>query len=192
MRFSSGGLNSCKIEDITIFHKQGYYTNEKYSDNNEYYIFSGSNFKDHQLCYDNCNKINISKKDSLAFAINKGDILLVRSGNVGDYAIIDYEAPKSIFGSYLIKFVIDESKVLNRFFGYFYESSAFRKQLLKIVQASANTNINAENIKSVFINYPSVNDQQKIVSLLNSIDERINAQNKIIEEQSSYIFSLCF
>ena len=192
MRFDSYDLNKCKIEDITLFHKQGYYTNEKYSNDSEFYIFSGSNFKNHQLCYDACNKINMNEKDSKAFAINKGDILLVRSGNVGDYAIVENDAVNSIFGSYLIKFVLDQRKVINKYFGYFYESPAFKKQLLKIVQASANTNINAENIKSVFICFPKLESQYKIVSFLELVDKRIETQNKIIKEHNSYIFSLCF
>ena len=187
MRFDSCDLNECKIENITIFHKQGYYTNEKYSNDSEFYIFSGSNFKNHQLCYDGCNKINMSEKDSKAFAINKGDILLVRSGNVGDYAIVEDDTKKSIFGSYLIKFILNQRKVINRYFGYFYESPAFRKRLLKIVQASANTNINAENIKSVFISFPKLESQYKIASFFDLVDKRIETQNKIICKYESLI-----
>ena len=185
LRFGSCDLNRCKIEKITLFHKQGYYTNEKYSSESEFYIFSGSNFKNHQLCYDSCNKINMNEKDSKSFAINKGDVLLVRSGNVGDYAIVESEVQKAIFGSYLIKFVLNQNLVSNRYFGYFYESPAFKQQLVKIVQASANTNINAENIKSIFISYPSIGFQNKITSFLELIDRRIETQNKIIEKYES-------
>ena len=124
----------------------------------------------------------MNEKDSKSFAINKGDVLLVRSGNVGDYAIVESEVQKAIFGSYLIKFVLNQKLVSNRYFGYFYESPAFKQQLVKIVQASANTNINAENIKSIFISYPSIGFQNKITSFLELIDRRIETQNKIIEE----------
>ncbi len=190
LRFDSCDLNRCKIEKITLFHKQGYYTNEKYSSESEFYIFSGSNFKNHQLCYDSCNKINMNEKDSKSFAINKGDVLLVRSGNVGDYAIVESEVQKAIFGSYLIKFVLNQNLVSNRYFGYFYESPAFKQQLVRIVQASANTNINAENIKSIFISYPSIGFQNKITSFLELIDRRIETQNKIIEKYESLIKQL--
>ena len=115
---------------------------------------------------------------------------MVRSGNVGDYAIIEDEVTNSIFGSYLIKFNIDNNKVLNRYFGYFYESNSFKKQLAKITQASANTNINAENIKSIKISYPTLDEQTIIVKFLLLIDKRIETQKKIIEDYYTYIKSI--
>lgn len=182
MRFFDEKYNISFIKDITFFHKQGYYTTERYNPNNKFYLFSGSNFKNHKLDFYNCNKINASSNDYNSFMIKKGDILLVRSGNVGDYAIVEEDITNCIFGSYLIKFNIDNSKVINKYFCYFYESPAFKKQLKKIIQASANTNINADNIKSVKITYPSISEQEKVISFLTFIDQRINTQKKIIED----------
>ncbi|WP_199176722.1 restriction endonuclease subunit S, partial [Bacteroides fragilis] len=39
-----------------------------------------------------------------------------------------------------------------------------------------------ESIKSLSVSLPALKEQQKIVSLLSLIDERIATQNKIIEE----------
>ena len=76
-----------------------------------------------------------------------------------------------------------KNKILNRYFGYFYESNSFKKQLAKITQASANTNINAENIKSIKISYPTLDEQTIIVKFLLLIDKRIETQKKIIEDK---------
>lgn len=187
LRFAAGPIHLDLIKDITVFHKQGYYTTEKYNTNSNYYLFSGSNFINHTLNYESCNKINVSKKDFEAFKIKKGDILLVRSGSVGDYAVVDSDVNNAIFGSYLIKFNIDNSKVMNQYFCYFYESQAFKKQLKKITQASANTNINADNIKSVLIHYPDLLEQQIIVDFLSLIDKKIVTQKKIISSLESQI-----
>lgn len=190
LRFAAGPIHLDLIKDITVFHKQGYYTTEKYNTNSNYYLFSGSNFINHTLNYESCNKINVSKKDFEAFKIEKGDILLVRSGSVGDYAVVDSDVNNAIFGSYLIKFNIDNSKVMNQYFCYFYESQAFKKQLKKITQASANTNINADNIKSVLIHYPDLLEQQIIVDFLSLIDKKIVTQKKIINRKISLMYSI--
>ena len=187
LRFKENNhVTSQKINNITKFHKQGYYSNEKYLPTNKYFIFSGSNIINHKMNFTNCNKINANEKDYNNFKIEKDDILLVRSGNVGDYAIVDNNIQNAIFGSYLIKFKIDNNIVINHYFGYFYQSNSFKKQLNKIIQSSANTNINAENIKSIVISYPSLVEQNKIATFLSLIDERIETQNKIIEDLELY------
>ena len=106
-----------------------------------------------------------------------GDFLIVRSGTVGTYGIV-YDDIPAIFGSYLIDFRFDMEQVSNEFFGYFYQSELFKKQLNQIIQRSANTNINAENIKSTSIMFPSLDEQKKISDYLIYIDHLITLHQR--------------
>ncbi|UUV99064.1 restriction endonuclease subunit S [Vagococcus luciliae] len=161
-----------KVSDITLFHKQGYYTKEEYSDTKKYYLLRGTELTSNSLRLDDTPKINATEKDYEDFRVKKNDFLIVRSGTVGTYSII-YEDIPAIFGSYLINFRFNLSIVTNEFFGYFYQSELFKSQLLKIVQQSSNININAENIKSTLIMLPSIEEQTKIGNFFKQLDDTI-------------------
>lgn len=122
-------------------------------------------------------KIDASEKDYDAFKTEIGDFLIVRSGNVGTYGIVDIDIP-AIFGSYLIDFRFDTEKVTNEFFGYFYQSERFQSQLNKITQSSANININAENIKSTYISLPVLIEQKKISNIMSTLDNCITLHQR--------------
>lgn len=166
-----------KVSEITKFHKQGYYTTEEYNDNKKYYLLRGTDLTGNKLVLKDTPKINASEKDYDAFKTEIGDFLIVRSGNVGTYGIVDIDIP-AIFGSYLIDFRFDTEKVTNEFFGYFYQSERFQSQLNKITQSSANININAENIKSTYISLPVLTEQKKISNIMSTLDNCITLHQR--------------
>ena len=167
-----------KVSKITKFHKQGFYTIEDYNDNKKYYLLRGTDFSENKLLLKDTPKINATKKDYEAFKTELGDFLIVRSGTVGTYGIVDVDIP-AIFGSYLIDFRFDMEQVTNEFFGYFYQSDLFKSQLNKIIQTSANTNINAENIKSTVISLPNLDEQRKISEYLGNLDHLITLHQRL-------------
>ena len=166
-----------KVSEITAFHKQGYYTTEEYGDDKKYYLLRGTDLTENRLALNDTPKINATERDYQAFKIQVGDFLIVRSGTVGTYGIV-YDDIPSIFGSYLIDFRFDHSKATNEFFGYFYQSDLFKEQLRQIIQQSANTNINAENIKSTWIKLPSIEEQNKIGTFLGALDNLITLHQR--------------
>lgn len=170
-----------KVSEITKFHKQGYYTTEEYNDNKKYYLLRGTDLTGNKLVLKDTPKINASEKDYDAFKTEIGDFLIVRSGNVGTYGIVDIDIP-AIFGSYLIDFRFDTEKVTNEFFGYFYQSERFQSQLNKITQSSANININAENIKSTYISLPVLTEQKKISNIMSTLDNCITLHQRKLDE----------
>lgn len=173
-----------KVSEITKFHKQGFYTTEDYNENKKYYLLRGTDLTENKLVLKDTPKIDATEKDYAAFKTEVGDFLIVRSGTVGTYGIVDVDIP-AIFGSYLIDFRFDMEQVTNEFFGYFYQSHLFKAQLNKIIQASANTNINAENIKSTVISLPSLEEQRKISNYLGKIDNLITLHQRKLDHLQS-------
>ena len=57
-----------------------------------------------------------------------------------------------------------------------------QKQYSKLAAGGVVQNISSELVNSVKFSIPPLSEQKKIVSLLNAIDERIEIQNKIIED----------
>jgi type I restriction enzyme S subunit len=166
-----------KVSEITKFHKQGFYTTEEYNPSKKYYLLRGMDLNQNKLELKDTPKVNATEKDYDTFKIKVGDFLVVRSGNVGTYGIV-YEDIPAIFGSYLIDFRFDTKLVTNKFFGYFYESDLFKNQLKKISQQSANTNINAENIKNTFISLPILDEQTKIGQYFSHLDNLITLHQR--------------
>lgn len=166
-----------KVAEITTFHKQGFYTTEDYDDDKKYYLLRGTDLTENKLRLSGTPKIDATENDYNAFKAQVGDFLIVRSGTVGTYGIV-YEEIPAIFGSYLIDFRFDHDEVTNEFFGYFYQSDLFKNQLRQIIQQSANTNINAENIKSTVIQLPNINEQKEIGVLFEKLDNVITLHQR--------------
>lgn len=74
--------------------------------------------------------------------------------------------------------------------GYAFSSSAFHNQIRRIAQGTKIYSISTKNFSECYIGLPSKPEQTKIATLLRLIDERIAAQNKIIEKLQSLINKL--
>ena len=73
------------------------------------------------------------------------------------------------------------------FKGYAFSSTPFHHKIRRLAQGSKVFSISAKNFSEVSIGVPSKKEQQKIIGLLSKLDERINTQNKIIEQLQSLI-----
>jgi type I restriction enzyme S subunit len=168
-----------EVNDITKEHKQGYYTKDDYVENG-IRLARITDLNNPIVDYSDMPKLKISDSDFQSYKIEKNDFLFARSGAIGRYGIVEKNEFPAIFASYLIRFRFN-SDIVNRFFGYFFESNLCSKQLKGISQGNANININAENIKSLKFPRPPLSEQQKIAEILSTVDAKI----EIIDQQIS-------
>jgi len=157
-----------RIKNVTLEHKQGFYTNQPYSQTGVKLVRI-SDLLSPELSYKTMPHLNVDDKIFCQFKVYRGDFLIARSGAIGTYGIVTEDTP-AIFGSYIIRFRLDSSRIDNRFFGYFYESDFAAGQLLRIRQGATNININAYNIKTMKIPLPPLSEQRKITSILSAVD----------------------
>ena len=184
------------VGELTVFHKQGYYTNQKYIEQG-IKIARVSDLHNPTIDYSEMPMVNMSEKDYLAYRIENNDFLIARSGSIGRYGIVINlpQNEKVVFGSFLIKFIFDTTKILNLYFGQFYDSDKVIKQLSQITQKGANVNINAENIKTLQITLPCLEEQQKIADFLTAVDEVIaqsEAEVQNLEQQKKVAMQKIF
>ncbi|MGJ1296056.1 restriction endonuclease subunit S [Sphingobacterium spiritivorum] len=115
------------------------------------------------------------------YLLHKGDILFARTGaSVGKSYLYNDKDGKIYFAGFLIRLnVRDEDP-------YFIFSQTltekYQRWVLTMSMRSGQPGINAEEYKLLPIVIPSIQEQEKISSFLLLIDERIQTQNKIIEE----------
>lgn len=118
-----------------------------------------------------------------ALRLEADDVLLIRTnGNpeyIGKSTIVSKEvaAAHTIYASYLIRVRSDKEKLLGAYLNYFLASPLGRRQAGAAANTSAgNNNIGARAIKHFRLPRPPLDEQQRIVDLLNVVERQIDAQ----------------
>ena len=78
-----------------------------------------------------------------------------------------------------------------RYLGYFLNSPKYHNQLIPYIQGVKVSSISKTLIKNTTISYPSLTEQTKIAKLISFLDEKIETQNKIIEDLKVLKKELC-
>ena len=69
-------------------------------------------------------------------------------------------------------------------------NSVRKYDIARIAQGKSIVHLQADDLKKIFIFYPSIQEQRKISAFIDKIDKRIEIQNKIIPVKKSQILSL--
>ena len=158
-------------------------------------VLNGSNLIGFKLVEDEFKFVSVEKAKTFKKAIaNRGDIVVTHRGTLGQISFIpdnskyeEYVISQSQFRVKLNREMVDPA-----FFVYFFHTSEGQKRLLAnkchvgvpaLAQATT-------NFKFVEIPLPSLSTQQKISSLLSSIDSKIEVNNHIITELEAIIETL--
>ena len=137
------------------------------------------------ITYD-CIRASVQATDAeiSSFSVENGDILFQRSSetleDVGR-ANVYIDDRVAVFGG----FVIRGKKKANYnplFFRYLLSSPYARKRIIPMGAGAQHFNIGQEGLSKVLLNFPSIEEQTKIASLLHLLDERIATQSKLIED----------
>ncbi len=138
----------------------------------------------------------ISKEDYNSYKIKPriGDILMTRitAGIIGETYVINKTEDLGYYVS--LALIRPDNKYINsNFLSYYINSPYFKHELDKrIIKVAFPRKINLNDIGECKISIPSLIEQEKIATLLNKIDRRIETQSKIIndlEAQRKYIIN---
>lgn len=144
-------------------------------------------------------RVPVTSAEMENYVLEKNDLLFARQSLVLEGAgkcsiIIEVKEPV-VFESHLIRVRIDE-KIANPMYVYYFFNSPFgRKYMMTIVEQVAAAGIRARDLVKLYIPYPSVDVQNKIVVILQFIDDKIEcnaAINKNLEEQALTLFRKWF
>lgn len=133
----------------------------------------------------------ISKEDYNSYKIKPriGDILMTRitAGIIGETYVINKTEDLGYYVS--LALIRPDNKYINsNFLSYYINSPYFKHELDKrIIKVAFPRKINLNDIGECKISIPSLIEQEKIATLLNKIDRRIETQSKIINKCKSLI-----
>lgn len=123
-----------------------------------------------------------------SFRLKAGDLLFNRTNSidlVGRMAIVNDDRP-AVFASYLVRLTIDDGRCLPRFLNYFMNWPATQSDIKKLAsRAVGQANINASKLRTVLFPLPTLDEQRKIVAILDAIDRKIDLHKRkraVLEE----------
>jgi len=135
--------------------------------------------------YCDVNDVDINK-----YLLNKGDIVIARTGATTGYAKRIQRHPESIFASYLVRLRIN-SDYDNLYVGKIIESDVYKAYIRTNIGGSAQPGANAQVLTSFPILLPPLPTQRKIAAILSGYDELIENNTrriKILEEMAQAIY----
>ena len=127
------------------------------------------------------------------YLLKPNDIVFARTGaSTGRNYFYDGTDGEFVYAGFLIKFSIDPQKVNPKYVKYYCMSDAYKGWIHTFNTGSTRGNINAQTLGGMPIPLPPRQQQDGIVELLSSLDEKIRKNieiNKNLLEQAQSIFT---
>ncbi len=131
------------------------------------------------------NIAGVDKTDGKGYLLNHNDILIARTGNtVGKSYIHKQKNGESAYAGYLIRFVTNPDKLLPSYLFQFIHSPYYWKWVKSTLRTGAQPNINSNEYQNLPIPLPPIKEQQTIVDILLSVDDKLESLQQKKEECS--------
>ncbi len=117
-----------------------------------------------------------------SFSVKPGDFIISCSGTIGKIAEVPIDAERGIINQALLKITLDNSKILNKYFKYLFESELIQRHLTKISRGVAIKNVpSVKELKEINFPVPSMKEQTQIVQEIESHFSVINRLEQTVD-----------
>ena len=142
-------------------------------------VLRSSNIRNNRIVFDDNKYVNKDIQEKLI--VKENDILICsRNGSkelIGKCALIDKKAEGSSFGAFM---TVYRSKY-NKYLFNVFTSYMFKRQIYNNLGATINQ-ITTDNLNNFKIIVPTIKEQEKIASILSTVDEQIDNVDALIEK----------
>ena len=161
----------CRLKDICSIITDGTHQTPTYSDKG-YIFLSSKNVTSGKIDWENVMYIPEFLHNQLyaRLAPQKGDILLAKNGTTGFSAVVDRDCIFNIYVSLALLRPF-ENKVNPYYLRYIMSSSFVQEQFKANLKGIGVPNLHLENIRSTYIPICSLNEQNRIVSIIDHFFE---------------------
>lgn len=140
--------------------------------------------------------MSVDDENSKNYLLKPNDIVFARTGNsTGRSYFYDGSDGELVYAGFLIKFSLDPSKVNPKFIRYYTLSNEYKDWVSSFSTGSTRSNINAKTYGNMKIKLPPTDQQDFLVRILSTIDDKIqvnNQINKTLENMAQAIFKQWF
>ena len=132
----------------------------------------------------------IEEKKLSKYRLEKGDIVIARTGATTGYAKRIRENREAVFASYLVRLRVSVDYD-SQYVGFVIESDDYKQFIQQNIGGTAQPQANAQVLTSFPIPLPPIETQHKIATILSNYDDLIENNTrriKILEEMASAIY----
>jgi len=165
------GYVEVKLGDISGF-KYGYTDTAKETGNARFIRITDINENGKLKPYDE-KYIDINENNK-EYLLEKDDILMARTGATYGKTVKFSEDYSAIYASFLIKILLEKELILPSYYWHFTQSSFYWKQANFLVTGGGQPQFNANVLSKVLIPLPPLEEQQRIVDILDRFDKLCN------------------
>ena len=137
--------------------------------------------EDGKVHYRDLQFVELNTETYETFRVRPGDLLFNRTNSielVGRMAIVQDDRP-AVFASYLVRLVVDVGRCIPDFLNYFMAWPRTQEEIKKLAsRAVGQANINASKLRTVQFPLPTIDDQQRIVAVLDAIDCQVDVHRR--------------
>lgn len=152
-----------------------------HKDSNGYPMLRMNNIVDGRIILNDLQYVKIDYKTLIKFKLEKGDLLFNRTNSpdlVGKTAIFDIDGTY-VFASYLIRLRVNSRMANPYFINYYLNWDKTQIRIKKLASRGVSqANVSATKLKTLKIALPPLDEQEQIVNILRTIDERISIIKK--------------
>ena len=139
---------------------------------------------------------SVDHVDSSKYYLEENDIVFARTGaSTGRAFFYEKKYGRLVYAGFLIKFSINEKKVNPKYLKYYTLSDQYKGWVKAYTGGSTRGNINAKTFGELSIELPPRNQQDFLVKVLSSLDDKIELNNKInknLEELAQTLYKRWF
>ena len=120
-------------------------------------------------------------KELSAYLLRTNDVIFARRGEIGRCAIVSSNEDGFLCGTGSL-FVRFKAKVDNAFMQMLFQSEVCKNYLLKSASGATMLNINAGIVEEMPLTIPSLSEQQRIVSRLDSLSAHVRELEEVLQK----------
>ncbi|MBR5749607.1 MAG: restriction endonuclease subunit S [Prevotella sp.] len=186
-----------KLSDLTIDGKGSYgiaASAVEYDPNKYTYLRITDINDDGTINFDGLKSVD--DENAGKYLLKENDIVFARTGaSTGRTYFYQKKDGDFVFAGFLIKYSLDPNKVNPRFLKYYTHSKTYYDWVHSFDSGATRGNINAKTFGDMLVDLPERYVQDKIVSILSDLDDKIAVNKKIcenLEAQAQALFKHWF
>lgn len=140
------------------------------------------------LNHENAKYITLSN-ESNQYLLEKGDLLVARTGATYGKTLIITSSEKSVYASFLIKITLNPNLIIHKFYWHFSRSKSYWEQTFRLVSSSSQPQFNTGALKKLSIPLPPLPVQEEIVRILDkftALEAELEAELEARRKQYEY------
>ena len=173
------------IDNSTLKGRIGWQglTTDEYNQQGEFYLVTGTDFKDGRIDWKNCVYVDEERYSQDAnIQLKKEDVLVTKDGTIGKIAYVDTTPSPATLNSGVFVIRPVNKEYLPLFLFYILYSSYFIKFLNRLKAGSTINHLYQKDFVNFKFPLPSVKEQQKIASILSGVDSYIQKNQQYKEK----------